>query len=212
MKWHMGAGGFALLLVALLSCLGASPALAVQTTLCKVGEEECAAGNRYENGENLNAKWAGWELNTTLGVVDCLESELKGKTNAKSGEPLQTEITSMSAKQCTFGPNKNPCTVTVVNLPYSASLGWIALTLDGQWRWKSSGKGAPGFTVVCGAIIECSFTVAEPILEIFGGNPAGVVASKIAMAAEKGLMCPAATTWTAAWNFAEPKPLFVAHT
>jgi hypothetical protein len=214
MKWHLSSGGLALLLLALAAFLGASPAVAVETTLCKVGEEKCAAGNRYANGQTLKAKWAGWELNTNLGVVDCLESELKGKTNALSGEPLPTEITEMSAKECSI-PNLNPpqaCAVTSVNLPYSGSLAWIAATLDGQWRWKSSGKGDPGFTVKCGVVISCTFTVTEPILEILGGNPAGVFGSEIRMAGFVGVICPATASWTPAWTFAEPKPLFVAHT
>jgi hypothetical protein len=218
MKRHLSTGGLALLLLALAACLGASPAMAVETTLCKVEEEKCAAGNRYANGQNLKAKWAGWELNTNLGVFKCLESELKGKTNAVSGEPLPTEITEMPAGECTIPKLEppQPCTVTPVNLPYSGSLGWIAFTLDGQWRWKSSGKGNPSFTVKCGAIMWCTFTVTEPILEITGEtpakNPARVFGSEIGMAGFVGVLCPTSASWTPAWTFAEPASLFVAHT
>jgi hypothetical protein len=209
MKRHASLALYPLSLFLLLAGIAATPAAAVETTLCQQAEEQCA--NRYQKGQALEATVITWELENSIGPVTCGQSTVKGKTTAESGEPLPGEITAQELAKCsiTVGGKVTACGgSTSVNLPYSSSLAWKAFSLDGQWRWKSSGAGNPGFRLECGAVMNCTFTATEPIAELFGGNPAAFGVKKIGMARTGGI-CPTSSNWSAAWSFTNPVPLYV---
>jgi hypothetical protein len=206
MKRH---AALALCPLLLLFGIAATPASAVETTLCKQAEENCK--NQYPNGEALEATVVKWELENPIGPVVCGQSTLKGKTTAKSGEPLPIEISAQELAKCniTVGGKVTACGVsTSVNLPYATTLGWKAFSMDGQWRWKSGGAGNPGFKLECGALLNCTFTATEPIAELFGGMPASAGMAKVAMT-RVGATCPATANWFAVWAFTKPNPLYV---
>lgn len=196
-------------LLLVLTGLAATPAFAVETTLCKQKEEQCKA--RYGAMTFEAATVAAWELENNIGTVTCGQATLKGKTTAEAGEPLPGEITAQELGKCSIniGGKVTACgSSTSVNLPYSASLAWKAFSNDGQWRWKSSGKGNPGFRLECGAALDCTFTATEPVAELFGGNAAAVAVKEVAMA-RAGPTCPTSAKWSAVWGFTAPTAVYV---
>ncbi|MDX6625896.1 MAG: hypothetical protein QOE56_885 [Solirubrobacterales bacterium] len=209
MKRHASLALAPLSILLLLFGIAATPASAVETTLCQKAEENCK--NQYPTNQVLEANVVTWELENSFGPVTCAQSTLKGKTTAKAGEPLPGEITAQDLAKCSIdvgGKVTNCGVATAVNLPYAASLGWKAFSMSGQWRWKSSGAGNPGFKLECGAVMNCTYTATEPVAELFGGNPASVAVKKVAMA-RAGTVCPTSSNWSALWAFTKPVPLYV---
>ncbi len=190
---------------ALMALVGPSSALATgSTALCKANETPCATGNLYPSGTVIKGVTAagGKALLTTKasGTLQC-DSSFEAHTTATTANPLPVDITALTWTNCDLG---SPCTVTSVNLPYSADLTDTSpppadLTITGN----------PGATIVCGAIINCTYTASSPVLKVTGGE-AGVakaVAEKVALTGV-GKACPN-STWDATYFLTSPNPVWV---
>src|ERR1700749_186921 len=123
MKKSAAGGAVALALMLWLSCAMPTSAFGVDTTLCKMNEELCAAANRYPNGQALAAEGEVWELTTAIGNVVCDETSLGGKSTALEAEPLPGKIEALAMAECNLGALA-ACAVNPVHLPFNTALGW----------------------------------------------------------------------------------------
>jgi hypothetical protein len=196
----------ALAAAALTASVGAGTASA--TELCKVEGTPCT--EKYGSGTTLSSSLVtGSEavLTTNLDVVKCQASSVGGKTTSEGGSgttAVKGEITSLSFTTCkdSFG---NTCTVTPVNLPYEAEV-------------KGSGEAAElgvkdatgaGATVVCGGVLNCTFTSKSLSLPVMGATtPPTVTAEEVSLERAGGI-CPSTSTWNAKYTVTAPTPLMV---
>jgi hypothetical protein len=199
---------------AVMAFVGASSAMAASTTLCKVNELPCAAGNQYLSGQAFAAKSTNALLDTSGTDVSCKKSTTSVKTAAQLAEPLKGEVTALTFEECTTVGSGFNCAVTTENLPYNASLAVEAGTMNGKLTvTKHTGGGSPGAAVSCaGGALKCVFS-AEPVLKVVGGNPAEVVATavKLTLTTKEGFLeCPKEAKWSANYIATSPTSVFVA--
>jgi hypothetical protein len=206
MKYLKMLGVAAVAAMALTAVLGAGSASAA-TFLCKTSANPCT--EHYPSGTAISASLVTGttaRLTTNIGTVTCKKSTVGGKTTSTEAHG---EITSLTFTECT-DPFGNPCTVKAVNTPYTASAATaVAGTPNGSGTMTISGKaGNPGATVECGSWMNCKFTNSPIVLDVTGGAPAKIVASKEALNREGGI-CPAESFWDAEYTVTAPNPLFI---
>jgi hypothetical protein len=201
---------------ALMALFGAAGAQAVvgPTSLCHE-KSASACANQYPSGTVLEGEtksggttWGGEtvgaKLATNLGNVIC-DSKVVGHTNeATNAAGLKGEITSLTFTNCTLGTQA--CTVTSVNTNYSSEILTEGVEGNGTLVARAhSGGGNPGATVVCGEIINCTYTVAEAKLPVTGGAPmvANAKAENITLG-KSGGKCTETAKWTATYYLTSP--------
>jgi hypothetical protein len=196
--------------------------VAAKTKLCKENVTACPAGQTYPaetmiEGETKSGgvTWGGLtdgsKLVTSLGTLSC-DSKIKGKTSEKEGEPLNAEISSLTFTNCGLSSElgvSQECSIgggtgNAGFLPYKSSL---TATIGGSGNLSigSGTGGEPGFSVVCGEIMNCTFSKAPIGLQVAGG--AAMVASAEAKAVvlnRAGSKCPTTASWTAKYLFTTP--------
>jgi hypothetical protein len=120
---------------------------------------------------------------SSLTSVTCKQSSMSTKFNSATGTPITGEVTALSyTNDCTTSSGTS-CTVTVVNLPYSASLESASL--------KVTDAVGAGFKIVCGVLINCTFTTKETNGTVTH-NVAGSTTIDITVKLEReGGFCPA---------------------
>jgi hypothetical protein len=211
MRYLKTLGLAAVAAMALAAFVGAGTASA--TELCSTNTSPCT-GTMYPAGTKIESKLkAGTKavLTNPITNVTCTGSGVGGATSTtgSSTETVKGSITAFSFTGCsdTFG---DTCTVTTLNLPYNAEIHTTEEKANGNGKLtvRSSGKGNPGATVVCGAFINCTFTTALATLHVDGGNPALATALGIPLLRTGGL-CPKEANWDAEYEVTTPKPLFV---
>jgi len=142
-------------------------------------------------------------LTSSITNVTCTESRFRAAVLAVG--PIRIPIVEFTTDKC-HTTSGTPCTVTPVNIPWegtgSGSGGSGTLTVE------SGGSGSPGDKVVCGFVINCTFTTSSATLSVTGGNPAIAKANEITVARSGGL-CPAAASWDAEYEVTQPNPLFI---
>jgi hypothetical protein len=206
MKYAKMLGLAVMAAMALSAVVGASTASA--TELCK--ENPCN-GTMYPAETAVTAQLktgAVAELTSPITNVTCKKSTTSGKTTTTGSatETVLGQITALTFTECTDTAGEK-CTAEAVNLPYK---GEIHATGGGNGTLtvSSSGKGNPGATVVCGLVINCTFSTALASLSVTGGNPALAVANKIGLNLAGGV-CPTEAHWDSQYEVTAPKPLFV---
>jgi len=193
---------------ALMATVGAASASA-GATLCSTNTSPCT-GTQYGSGTKVTGQLAaGFDatLTTSIGNVTCLKSTVGGVLNNVEGHG---EITSLTFTECKLGTTS--CTVSAVNLPYTATAISTAATL-GQGNGDltisaKAGGGTPGASVVCGSFINCTFSNGDIILKVIGGNPAILHAESVELSRSGGI-CPSTSKWDATYEVTSPKPLFI---
>jgi hypothetical protein len=191
-----------------MALVGASSASA--TALCSLNQEECASpfgtGTAIEASLKTGTKAV---LKTELATVECNKSATSGKTTSGPGASVAGVVESLSFAECKTTAGTN-CTVTVVSLPYSAT---ITATGSGNGTLlvsKGGGGGNPGATVTCLGVIECTFRTPSATLSVVGGNPAIAKAEGIELTERAGLICPSKEAkWTAEYTVSKPNPLWI---
>lgn len=188
--------------LAAMALLGAGSASA--TTLCSANEEECASP--LASGTVIKAESADVVFVTNLQNITCSGSKLEGKTTAASGEPLTAQITGLTLTGCKTASGAS-CTHTTLSLPWAAAFeatggGNGALTLS------SGGSGNPGWTYVCGLVMNCTVSTPEATLSVEGGEPATLRAEEVELESSGG-NCPAGQRVSATYTVTSPNPLFV---
>jgi hypothetical protein len=85
------------------------------------------------------------------------------------------------------------------NLPYTSNIVATGVLFD-QLNMTAGTGGNPGMTVVCGPIINCTFSNAPMTLTVAGGSVmfANIGASSIALTRAGG-KCPSMANWSATY-------------
>jgi hypothetical protein len=208
---HLKMLGLTMAAIAALMAFAAAGSASANTVLCEK-EEGKAAPAVCENpylAHVIEASSTKTVLESNLGNVTCTESSSKGRTKEESGNPLKGEIEELNFKKCTLGVAN--CTATAVNLPYAASLVHTEGTFNGVMTVSNGGKGAPGATVICAGVIECTFTAEGIQLDANGGATGTIVANKEKLGFAGGAICPKEASWTATYSVSNPKPVFIAN-
>lgn len=192
---------------ALLAILGSGTASATQ--LCKTPSTPCPSGNTYGSGTLVSASLTTATeavLNTNIDTVKCNSSAVQMTTTSAGGTGvgLTASITGLTFTGCidSFGTS---CTVKSVNLPYASQFfnGGSSATLQ---ITSTSGAGA---SVVCGSVINCTFTTKDAVLDVEGATtPPTATATKVTLSRSGGF-CPSTSTWSAKYTFIAPTPMMV---
>jgi hypothetical protein len=206
---------------ALLALISTAGAAAANTVLCQENVETCPAGKTYASGTLLHFEtksggvtWsnvteaAQWVTN--LGTIKC-DSTIAGQTTAMSGAPLPAKVTSWTFSTCgiTLEGVEQECLIgggtgNANNLPYTAN--FVATSGgNGTLNITAGTGGNPGVTVVCGAIINCTFSRVPIAFSFTGGAPmvANLEANAIAFATA-GVKCPSTVKFTAKYFMTLP--------
>jgi hypothetical protein len=176
---------------------GASTAAATQVCVAATAghpaDGKCAAGEReLTNGESVTGTSSNPVLTSSVTTVTCKESSTTVKANTGTGTPIAGEVTALSfANDCTTSSGTS-CTVTVVNLPYTGSLETNKLTVT-----DAVGAGAK---VVCGVLINCTFTTKKAELTVTH-NASTTFDATVSLEREGGF-CPATAEWHATYHSA----------
>jgi hypothetical protein len=193
--------------IAAMAFLGAGTASA--TTLCNTAAGAGKCASPYPTGTKISASSSEAILKTNLGTVICKKATTTGKTtNAGGAGAVTGTVEGLTFTECKLGSTN--CTVTSVHLNYTASVAWTSGN-NGTFTVGKGTGGAPGAHVVCGALIDCTFTGEGIQLDVDGGAPALVLAKEEVLAKESGgFFCPSTSTWTATYTVSAPNPLFIA--
>jgi hypothetical protein len=205
-KWLKNLALAAIAAAALMAFLGAGTASATQ--LCSLvkpaeGATACsAAAGKWEYKGNITGTSTDATLATNLANVECSDSATTINAASSTGAPILGEVTALSFTGCqTEGLVHTACTVTVRNVPYSASLEGKTLTVT-----DPLGAGAK---VVCGTVLSCEFLTTKAELAITNGSPTTARAEKVALSHETGAICPSTATWSATYKVTAPTGLTV---
>lgn len=175
---------------------------------CPTNKEEPAknaSGKVHIEAESTEAL-----LTTSITNVTCDVSKVTIEANSATNEgntSITGEVTSLSFSSCeTSGGTE--CTVTVKNLPYEGHLlGTTGGNTNLSTLTVTDAVGA-GAQVVCGFLINCTFTTKEASLAGTNGSPTTFKASKVLLAREGGF-CPATAEWDATYKVVTPVGLTV---
>ncbi|HEY0390104.1 MAG TPA: hypothetical protein VGC63_00160 [Solirubrobacterales bacterium] len=211
----LGLSGVAVIVA--MAFVGVSSAMATgPTALCKANELPCAAGNLYPSGTIVEAKSTNALLASNVANVACKKSTTTLKTLSALAEPLPGEITALKFEECSEESSGAGCTVTAINVPYSATLLDLGKGL-GEMLVKNGGKGEPGATVSC-PFLKCVFT-AEPKFTVDSATGTTeataarvlAVGIKLKLSTREGFLeCPKEATWTATYIDTTPaSPIYV---
>lgn len=184
--------------------LGASPASAESTALCKVNEYPCPESSRISTVNLELASGSTWSLHTTKPslTVLCLATQLKVKALAV-GSPQVIDRTTETHTKCGTNAAHNNCTVTTFIegtsfhlLKTAANLGELEAT-QGETEVK------------CTSIpkLECTYHDAKVIYHVEGKNGKnghGIVsAAELPVEVAGGASCPEKTVLTTSLEFSE---------
>jgi hypothetical protein len=179
---------------ALMAFLGVSTASATQ--LCTDLGGGCTEYSGAITGTSTNATLA-----TNIANFECSDSQATINASSSTGAPILGEVTALSFTGCRTEVSLIPCTVTVKNLPYSASLEGKTLTVT-----DPVGAGAK---MVCGSWLSCEFLTNKASLAITNGEPTVAKAEQVALSHETGAICPSTATWSATYSVVSPTGLTV---
>lgn len=194
MKWIKNLTLAAIAAAALMAFIGAGTASATQ--LCTDSGGVCTEYSGNITGTSTNATLA-----TNLANVVCDDSHTTINASSSTGAPILGEVTLLEFKGCRTEVTLVPCTVTVKNVPYKASLEGKTLTITDE-----VGAGAK---VVCGTVLSCEFLTKSASLTITNGSPTTASAEKVSLSHETGAICPETATWSATYSVVAPTGLTV---
>lgn len=199
---QLALSSFALLVLTL--ALGSATASA--TEFCSTNTSPCT-GTMYGPGTELKGKLTTGKkavLTNSLDTVSCSEATMAGKMTSTGGSgttPISGEVTSVTWSQCidSFG---NACTATVVGLPWK-----LTGEKTGETTFNVVVSGSPGVTVVCGSLLNCTFSQTSLTLSGVNGSPARVTATAVGLNASGGF-CPKSGSYDAEYDVTAPNPLY----
>lgn len=176
------------------------------TALCVAEQEVCQRVNTYPAGTSIAATTTKSEFKTSLATITCTESTVSGKVTEEDGSPMKGQITSATFAKCSAGILN--CSMTMLNLPYGASVEWSSED-DGTAVIEEGEKGQITATVVCAPFINCTYATGAVELSAEGGATGKLIATEEALTKVAG-SCPVEATWTATYDVTAPKPVHVA--
>lgn len=179
--------------------LVASSAMATgSTSMCKVNETPCAAGNQVKS---LHMVAGTSVLKTSILTVLCLSSLAQVPITTTLGNPLKTgALTSLTWENCGSNAAHNNCTVTNLKLPTFDVLRTAA------GLGEATALGAE-VLVLCGESLHCVYGGAavtgfkvEGALHTAGAGHGMFTASELKVPKVSGFLCPAESKWTALYE------------
>jgi hypothetical protein len=183
---------------ALMAMVGASAAIAANSTaLCKVATTACPAASVVKATEEVEAKTAAANppvLTNNIVNVTCKKSSTKLHVSGVTAAPQAGEVDELKFDQCETETGTG-CTVTTQGFPANATLE-VTTDPNGKLVVTPGTAGNPGAKVVCGVLINCTFTTTSATLTVTGGNPLKAVANKIPLSSTGGF-CPKTAEWDA---------------
>jgi hypothetical protein len=209
--------GLAAVAAMAIMAFGAGSASAA-TKLCAVGgspQGGCPAGKGEYSG-TIKATATNPLLTNSITNVTCNHSEVtltaNTSTNVEPATSITGSITALTFTGSCKTASGTACTVEVLNLPYEAHVqGTIGGDTNTSSLTATDSVGA-GAKVVCGFLINCTFTTKEATLH--GVNISSPVtgarfqASKIVLTRSGGF-CPATAEWDAQYTTTSPTGLTV---
>lgn len=203
MKYVKILGLAAVAALAVMAFVGAGTASA--TTLCKTGgspEAGCGAGKGEINAETDNIVGTSTNaiLTSSLTNVTCEHSETEINPESSTGTPIIGSVEKLTFTGNCKTSSGTACTVQVLNLPYGGSLEGDTLTVT-----DPIGAGAK---VVCGFLINCTFTTKQASLTVENGSPTVAVAAGVKLERAGGF-CPETAEWHATYKTSSPAGLTV---
>lgn len=188
--------------------LGASPASATETALCKNGTSVpyCPSGSRYPANTTLSGATSKLLVATSVLDFEC-KSELTAKSTSESGNPLPLSVSGWSFTN-RQGEGGVKCTVEAKNLSYAGSLAHSE-GANGTLTLSSGGSGEPRLYAKCGSFIQCEWTA--PGMEVRGGSgSAEIRIPKASLAKKTGNVCPSSSTVeTTSFALSSPSSVWV---
>lgn len=206
----------ALAAVASTAFIGASTASA-ESVLCLSAPDALGmCSNPWASeGEQITGELSGGnaKLKTSIGTVECTTSSTSGTiTNpGGGGELVLGEIETLSfgkgGGSCFLGAVS--CTVTTtfegggtahaVLLSHDNGNGLLLITPNGT---------PPGASVLCGKLINCTYSTEHIVLDVDGGTAPKILAVGESLN-RAGILCPEESLWTATYAVS-PAPLWSA--
>lgn len=185
--------------------VGSASAATEEMSLCKVQEEECAAGNVYGKGTIIKAKSTNAILKGTL-TEKCNESNTEGEVTSEGGMAAPSLLGTINTLN--FTGSCTPCTtVTVENLKYVWHLKHVGsryvLVVLSPKAHLSGGILCP--------FEGCTFEAAEVELEAVGSNTAPeLIATEAPLQRVGGPkeLCGETGKWSANYIVSSPTPLW----
>jgi hypothetical protein len=204
-KWIKNLALAAIAAAALMAFLGAGTASATQ--LCAfapaaTGTECAGTPQKFEYSGDITGTSTDATLSTNLANVECSHSTTTINASSSTGVSIPGQVTALAFTGCqTEGLVHTPCTVTVRNLPYPASLTGKTLTVSDE-----AGAGAK---VVCSGVISCEFLTTDATLTVTNGEPTVAKAENVVLSHETGTLCPETASWKATYAVTSPAGLTV---
>jgi hypothetical protein len=191
--------------MAVMAFVGAGTASA--TTVCATGgspQAGCPAGKGEYDGA-INATSTNPLLTNSITNVTCEHSATTIDPATSTGTPISGEVTALSFSGNCKTASGTACTVEVLNLPYPGTVESLGGGKSDLIVKDPTGAGAK---VVCGFLINCTFTTKEATLTMTNGSPSTATASKIVLTRSGGF-CPATAEWDATYSVTSPSGLTV---
>jgi|SRR5215203_142017 len=183
---------------------------AAGTKVCK----DAACTSEYPAGTKISSSLVTGThatLTTNLTNVTCKKSTVSGVLTGPNNGVVPAipsghgEITGFTFSECTATSNGSACTVSTINLNYTAT----AVAGPGLTVTPKTVGANPGATVVCpNALINCTFTTKHILLDVTNGGPATVHAVKEPLERSGGF-CPSESFWDATYTVTTPNPLHI---
>jgi len=171
----------------------------------------CPAG-KFEYQGHIEAKVTnppGAVLTTNITTITCEESVVtlnaETSTNVKPATNITGEVSNLSFTKCKTAAGQE-CTVTVVNLSYHASVEGTVEGKTNTSRLKVTSALGAGAKVVCGFVINCTFTTKEAVLHghnITTPTTTEFTAVNVPLARAGGI-CPVTAEWNASYQVTTP--------
>lgn len=183
----------------------AAPAATAETALCATGTPEsalCGEGaSKKLSGATIKATASNPQLTTSIVNVSCEDSAITIEPASSTSEAaISTEVTALSFSGSCKTTGGTACTFTILNLPYPAS---IEAGGSGKSSLTIADPSGAGFKVVCGVLINCTFTTKEATLAGTNGSPTTFSVSKLNLERSGGF-CPETSTLDASYAVSEP--------
>jgi hypothetical protein len=176
------------------------------TEFCSTNTSPCT-GTMYGPGTKISGKLTtGKTATLTNGITNviCSEGSMAGQMTSTGGAgltPISGEVTSVTWTKCVTASG-TACTVTVNGLPWK-----LTGEKTGENTFKVVVSGSPGVTVVCGFLINCTFSQTSLTLSGVNGSPARVTATAVGLNASGGF-CPKTASYDAEYDITAPNPLY----
>jgi hypothetical protein len=170
------------------------------TLLCEENATPCPNAKTYAAGTEFSST-AFAAITTNVATIECEPSALSSKTTQEAGVPLGAEITTLTFENCETTLGLKCGNAQINGLPAAAS---ISATGAGNGTLTIAGAS---FKIVCGALINCTFTPSASLGFLGGQAKGGMGPARITASValnRAGGICPKTATWTATYFLESP--------